>query len=199
MATDGIVGAVLVGGESRRMGNDKALARIGPSTLRDRALAIMDSVFDEVLLSAAHPGARVAGRRLVEDRRRGLGPLAALEAVLVAASGRDVFVLACDLPLIGRAAISRVLSSAEAGRGGSDAKAWVASCGGRLQPLCGLYAADCLGVVGERLDNGQLSMHRFLTAVDRLVVELDDLGEETLLNVNHPADLERARSLVDGR
>lgn len=197
MASREILGAVLAGGESLRMGGDKPGAVLGGSTLRDRALDVMDGVFGDVVLSVASRGPQVSGRRTVIDRYQGLGPLGALEAVLNVAAGRSVFVLACDLPLVHKEIVQRIVSAAGAGPL-ATAVASIGVCGGRSQPLCGLYSAACLDVVRSHLDSGQLSMNGLIRAIEVTEVQLDDLGDDLLMNINRPEDLIRVRRLIDG-
>jgi molybdopterin-guanine dinucleotide biosynthesis protein A len=192
-----IIGAVLAGGQSSRMGRDKSAAVLSGSTLRDRALAVLDRFFSRVVLSVASTDAEAPGRTVVVDRYQGLGPLAAVEAVLTAARGRAVFVLACDLPRVDDEVVQRILSVAAAKAEDDGARAWVGAASGRLQPLCGVYAAACLPLVRRHLERGCLAMRQLLSALDVVEVRLDDLGSDKLLNLNYPADLERARMAAD--
>jgi len=197
MVGDEIVGAVLAGGTSSRMGADKAKAILAGSSLRDRALSVLRLVFREVALSVSAPEPELAGCPVVVDRQTDSGPLAALEATLTAADGRAVFVLACDLPLVDEPVVRRIVSRAEGLERAEGARAWVARADGHIQPLCGLYSAPCRDIARARLDSGRLSMRGLLGALEVTEVELDDLGSDRLLNVNRPADLERARRAVD--
>ena len=197
MVGDEIVGAVLAGGTSSRMGADKAKAILAGSSLRDRALSVLRLVFREVALSVSAPEPELAGCTVVVDRHTNSGPLAALEATLTAADGRAVFVLACDLPLVDEPVVRRIVSRAEGLERAEGARAWVARADGHIQPLCGLYSAPCRDIARARLDSGRLSMRGLLGALEVTEVELDDLGSDRLLNVNRPADLERARRAVD--
>ena len=197
MRSDEIIGAVLAGGRSRRMGGDKSLAVLSGLALRDRALEVLDRFFARVVLSVASPDVEVPGRSVVVDRHQDLGPLAAVEAVLTAANGHGVFVLACDLPRVDDEVVQRILGGAASDVEDDRARAWVGSCDGRPQPLCGLYSAACLPLVRRHIENGLLAMHQLLPALDVVEVPLDDLGRDKLLNLNYPADLERARMAAD--
>lgn len=194
-----IVGAVLVGGKSSRMGGHKPEAIVAGSSLRDHALAVLDLVFRQVVLSAATSEPEVTGRQVVIDRQQDCGPLAALEAILTVAAGQRVFALACDLPLVDEHVVHRIVERAAEEERAEKPRAWVAKSNGRVQPLCGLYSASCLEVVRRQLQIDCLSMFELLAAIEVTEVELDDLGSDRLLNVNEPADLERARRVVRAR
>lgn len=140
--------------------------------------------------------------RLVPDRRPGEGPLAGLEtAWLESPDGLTRWwALASDLPFVSPGLGLRLLTALRAWEREGPAvapdrpRAVVASAGGRLQPLCAAYGAGALPVARERLDRSERSLRGFL---DRLEIRAIELGAEEgwrLLNVNTPADLERARA-----
>jgi molybdopterin-guanine dinucleotide biosynthesis protein A len=191
------VGVVLAGGSGSRIGGDKGSVRLAGRTLAERALAVLDSVLDDVLLSVGKTGQHRRANAVVVDLHPGRGPLAGLEAALAARPGRPVFVLACDLPLAGAKVVERVLARAASGvRHAAGPAAWLASSEGRVQPLCGLYSAATLEPARRRLEGGDYSMAGLLELLAVTAVPIDDLGAHRLLNVNDDADLARARELV---
>ena len=193
------VGVVLAGGAGRRMGGEKARLEVDGKTLVDRALALLDGELGEVALSVARAGLRLPGRSVVVDNHPGCGPLAGLEATLAAFSGRPVFLLACDLPLVEASVVRRVLATAGDAVMRELPAAWLARAGERRQPLCGVYSAATLGPARRQLEHGERSMAGLLDRLEVTEVVCDDLGPDLLLNVNRPADLARAAELLDGR
>ena len=94
-----VVGAVLAGGQSRRMGRDKAMLDWDGRSLLMRAVKVLESVFDEVLVVAPRDrGYEDLGVQVVPDIRPGLGPLGGLHTALVHGRGKPLFILACDMP-----------------------------------------------------------------------------------------------------
>jgi len=90
---------LLAGGESKRMGQPKALLPVGSTTLVEWLAARLAGSFAEVLVSANDPQLVPKGMRMVRDRRAGhLGPLAGIEAGLAAATTEAVVAVACDMP-----------------------------------------------------------------------------------------------------
>ncbi|HEY6116661.1 MAG TPA: NTP transferase domain-containing protein, partial [Candidatus Dormibacteraeota bacterium] len=82
---------VLAGGESRRMGRPKAWIEVGNTVLLRYVVDRLGSAFSEVVVSFAEPEQmeQHLPYRVVFDRKRSAGPLAGLEAGLVA-SRNDV-------------------------------------------------------------------------------------------------------------
>ncbi|AJP74351.1 molybdenum cofactor guanylyltransferase [Sphingomonas hengshuiensis] len=99
-----ILGAVLAGGQSRRFGSDKAMARIGDMLLIDHVLQALAPQVDALVLCGRSWGGVDA---LVDRPAPGLGPLGGLNAALHHAAERgfagvlsvpvDVFPLPPDL------------------------------------------------------------------------------------------------------
>jgi molybdenum cofactor guanylyltransferase len=95
----GAAGFVLAGGESRRMGSDKALIRFAGEPLVARALKILREV---------GLGARIAGARgdleqfapVIPDTEPGRGPLAGICAALAACEAQRAVFVPVDLPLL---------------------------------------------------------------------------------------------------
>ena len=95
-----LIGLVLAGGQSRRMGQDKALMRYQGRTLIDNASLLLQSAScDKVLISCNAPG-------FLNDKIEDAGPLSGVHAVLDALSQSDnhngnpceLLVLPVDMP-----------------------------------------------------------------------------------------------------
>jgi len=92
---------IQAGGESRRMGQDKALLPFQGRTLIERVLGRVAHLADEVLVTTNKPeGYRFLGLPLVPDVIPGRGALGGLYTALSAASQPLVAVVACDMPFV---------------------------------------------------------------------------------------------------
>src|SRR5947209_1394482 len=91
-------GAILCGGASRRMGQDKATLIVDGETLLQRAIARMRTVADPVILAAAGMSVDAPpGCVVVHDAVR-RGPLAGIPAALRASPHSLCAVVAVDMP-----------------------------------------------------------------------------------------------------
>lgn len=98
-----LTAVILAGGQSRRMGADKALLRLpsGGPALIERVVAAARAVADDVVIVAEDAGRLPAMPvRTVPDAIAGAGPLAGLVAGFAAARYPDILALACDLPYL---------------------------------------------------------------------------------------------------
>lgn len=98
---DGLCVALLAGGQSRRMGRDKALLPWGDGLIIDRMIAIASAVpgASEVLIVGDRPAYHGRGARVVADEYPGAGPLGGIATALASTSAPRALVLAIDMPL----------------------------------------------------------------------------------------------------
>ncbi len=188
-AASEVVGAVLAGGASRRMGADKARLELAGSSLGERAVETLRTQMEEVVVVSRELGDHAdLGAPEIADLVPGKGPLGGLNAALDHARGRPVFLLACDLPVVGPELVAYLLESALPVLG--DVGAVVPTLGGRTQPLCGVYAAVCQPELEQRLTAGELRVLELVEAVGPMRVELHrELAfyrDDLLDNVNDP-------------
>ncbi len=217
----GVVGVVLAGGRSRRMGQDKAMLTAGGPSLTELAAQRLLAVCGEVLIA---DGQRqlVAGFLSLPDQPV-QGPAGGILAAAAARPGQPLLVLACDLPRVPVALLAML--AGRAGRGGrpgpagtTGSEASPAAPGrGRqgsperpaadlvvprwrrgIEPLCALYQPAALAALAAAVRRGDAAPHR-LRHVPGLKVgylegpRLRRFGppEELFLNLNTPLDLDR--------
>src|SRR5579859_2029055 len=89
---------VLAGGQSSRMGSDKALLNLEGVPLILRATSAAATVCNSVSLVGDPAKYSNLGFPVVADEFEGCGPLAGIEAALRATSADWNLILACDMP-----------------------------------------------------------------------------------------------------
>lgn len=185
-------GAVLAGGESRRMGRDKALLRIAGEPLWRRQARVLRAAGAEPVFVVRRRGQRMLSAEISHawDAWENAGPLAGLEAALRAASGRWVAVLAIDMPGID-AEWFRWL-----GRFCAPGCGAVVRHARGTEPLAAIYPREALPVVSRRLKEGRRSMQELATALARgrrmRLVRVDATEAANWQNWNTPEDCGRA-------
>ena len=197
---NGVLGLVLCGGESRRMGRDKALLDLEGRSLLERAVAVISPLVDEVLLGTGDgPRYPEFGLECLLDVQAGVGPLAGLCAGLEVLDSRGaewLVVVACDTPRLDAGLFRILLERAEV----LGADACLLESEGGLQPLCAVYRRSCAGPVRDALLAGERRLRSFHGSITLGLVrecELPDSlrGRELGFNLNTPVELaeEQAR------
>ncbi len=178
------------------MGRDKLSLSVGGVPLLLRVGDALSTRCEEIIVvGGGGAAAWVEGARRVSDARRGLGPLAGMEAGLAAARNRLVFVAAGDMPFLSVRLVGYLLERL----GVRGVSAVVPRHGGRAHPLCAAYDREVLPRVESALDRGVRSVRELLESMDSVEYvegELERFGvpDLYLMNVNSPEDLERARA-----
>jgi molybdopterin-guanine dinucleotide biosynthesis protein A len=192
---------MLAGGQSRRMGTDKAGLEIvsrehGVTTISRLVLRALGDVFPEVLVIGGDP-LPGEGWRQCADLFPGGGALGGIYTALQQARHEYVFVAACDMPFLSPGAAAALLELAA----GHDVTVPVLD--GRAQTLHAVYRKTCAAPALALLESGRRRIVDFYPAVDVREVPaaefaLLDPGGQSARNVNTPADLARARLEIGG-
>jgi molybdopterin-guanine dinucleotide biosynthesis protein A len=188
--------AIQAGGQSRRMGRDKGLVRLGGRPLVAHLLERLSGLADDVIVTTNDPEAYTfLGVRLVSDPVPGAGALAGLATALEAASGDRTLVVACDMPFVRLPLASHLLALA------SDHDAVVPRLAGEFEPLLAVYGRACLPAIQSCLASGQHRVISFFPEVRLRPVEDDELrlldpDGRSFFNVNTPEDLLEAERML---
>lgn len=192
--------AIQAGGESRRMGSDKALLPFLGQPIILRLLNRLAGIAEEVLITSNQPeNYRFLGLAPIPDLLPGCGALGGLYTALNAASHPYVAVVACDMPfaspelfavelaLLREAGVDAVIPRSEAG----------------TEPFHAIYRCDiCLPRVRAALDAGKRRVDawfpganiRYLEPAESLPYDPKQLA---FLNINTLDELKAAERIAN--
>lgn len=197
--------AILAGGQSRRMGTDKALLRLeldGPpliSMVIERLRGLSDDLF---IVSTPRPGYADLGVPVVPDRYDDSGPLGAIATALCVAEQNVCLVVSCDMPFLNRKLLDwmslfprtyDVLIPAlhgESRQGGSTI----------LQSMHAFYAKTCLMAIEAALHRGERRTTSFhsevqVETVSESAIRVIDPHLMSFISVNSPETAALAKSI----
>ena len=192
-----LLGCVLAGGHSSRMGRDKALIRpFGPNgpTMLEHTFGLLQKLCGECVVTTS------AGRAYPHfpcmfDEKPDLGPISGIMGALVEARKKacaGIFALACDLPLM-RLEILERLAARQPGE----------SCGiffinppdGKIQMLAGIYMQNALPCLQKGIAGGKFGLYSDLAREDLSLVPYDKSDAPVFFNCNSAEDLAYLSSL----
>jgi molybdenum cofactor guanylyltransferase len=182
----GVNGFVLAGGQSRRMGRDKALLPYAGTTLLEHALETLRAVCDGVAIAGCRDDL-AAYAPVIQDAFRDCGPLGGIYAALEHSQVEWNLFLAVDLPRIEPSHLKKLLAHPRT----PETRTILAHADGRLQPLCGLYHRSLAAPIAEALAAGERAVIPVLESIvdahglERVWFDEDD----AFLNLNTPEDV----------
>jgi molybdopterin-guanine dinucleotide biosynthesis protein A len=186
-----MIGAVLAGGASKRMGVAKATVVLGGVTLAERAARVLrDAGLDVALVAKERDELPPVDVPVWRESRSERHPLAGILEALERARG-PVVVCACDMPFVQPDLVMYI-----AGLPGTA----VPEAGGRLHPLLARYDPAAVDVLERGLAE-VVPLHEAVRQAGAHVVPESELArfgepERLLFNVNTPADLGRAEQML---
>lgn len=190
--------AVLAGGQSTRMGQNKAFLKIDQHVLIERVLAAVRPLTDDLFISTNAPEEYESfGLRLVADIYPGKAALGGIYSVIEAARNEHVLVVACDMPFLNRRLLAYLIELAPT----ADV---IAPLINPPQPetMHAIYSKTCLPSIKTRLQANKLRIIGFFDQVLVRYVGRDELAKfdpnfDSFMNVNTPADWHAAKKRIE--
>lgn len=182
-----VTAAIVAGGQSRRMGQSKALLPLGDATLLEQIHSQL-SPFPHHLLSVAHPDQCPSlGLPLCLDNHPNIGPMGGLQACLSQMETPLLFITACDTPFYLDTIAQQLLDHMA-----NHTHCAVARWEGRVHPLLAVYRKTALPTVNHHIAQGNYKMMALLDALSAQVVDIQLPEGAFLGNLNTPKDYQQA-------
>lgn len=177
-----IEGFVLAGGQSSRMGRDKASLQLGGQSLVERSAKTLSRVVTRVTV-VGDLDDRTDSRSVVPDIHSGTkarGSIVGLYSALYHSTTDWSAVLACDLPFANPELFSYLISHIPHGCSVTESNIGallLEQPDGRVQPLCGLYRRErCLAPLKEMLDQGKWRLQDLPNVINAKLIRFADIS-----------------------
>jgi len=196
--------AALAGGQSRRMGTDKALLPLvtGGQPMLGLVLERLSSVADDVLI-VANEQERYASFevRIVPDLHPQVGPLGGIQAAITWSTHEHCLVVACDMPFLSPRLLRRMVSEPRnydvlvpliPGESRQRGDGLV------FQTLHAIYSKQCLPFIEKRISEGKKQVVGFFEDVRVRTLDVEEIARwdpdlRSFFNANTPEALSAAR------
>lgn len=193
-----LVGVVLAGGLSTRLGHDKVGLKLhgelGPDMLV-RTAQLLANVTDEVWVSC-RAGRCVDGPWYrLHDEEEGLGPFGGVMSALRAAQG-PVMVLSCDLPFMEHGVLEKLVLAREARTADSLMTTYLQVETGFIESLVAIYEYEALAFFDRARAEGVRKLSMVVPPERRTYIPYEERDSLPFFNVNYPADLAMARRII---
>lgn len=169
--------AILLGGQSARMGEPKHLIQLGgEQTLMDTMVTLASTLSETVITV----GRQYDDLPYVIDRRHGAGPLAGVEALLLSDICKRYLIIGCDMPLLTHQTMQRLIDVDCSAAFNDDDRVYGLPC-----VIDSMYATVCTAC----LDDGMRSLKGFLKRIECELISATSETIETLSSLNTPSDV----------
>ena len=184
---------ILAGGDSRRMGQDKAMLMFAGQPLIQTVLANMQKLFSITLLSVRQHRPEIDLPQIYDVQTEG-GPLVGLVSALAQITTPWAFVVACDMPFVSPALVEQLAAQR------AQYQAVVPVVGGRIQPLAAFYAGSSVATMRAGLALGDSSLMDALKRLHVCYVSEEELLQtdpqlRSFFDLDTPEDVATAQGL----
>lgn len=181
-------GVILAGGQSSRMGRDKALIELDGRTMLDRSIDLLRPHVREILVIGDPAKYILHNATVIPDEQPGKGPLGGIVTAIARARYVRLLVLACDMPGINDRLLVHLKK--ELDRDGDVALPRHRSM---IEPLAAAYHRHAIDAFEECLRNNVLKMSDAIARVKPVYLDIepgkDGWPADLFRNLNAPADL----------
>lgn len=187
MNAKGVTAVVLAGGNSTRMGQNKALLKIGSETLIEIVVNKLKQLFDEVIIVTNNPEnySMLKNIKFQKDliKTPVKNSLVGIYTGLIASSNDKAFVVACDMPFLNESLIQYMVHA-------SDLEdVIVPYLDGHYEPLHAIYNKTCLTHIHSMIQLGNYKIINLYDNVETKKIPKDKIKSidpkiKSFMNIN---------------
>jgi molybdenum cofactor guanylyltransferase len=191
-----VTGVILAGGQSRRMGRDKAFLPFGKGLLIERVIEVAQQVTDGMILITNTPKQyQHFGLPMFSDVIPQAGSLGGIYTGLVSAKTPYSLCLACDMPFVKRDFLRLLCDTA------AEADVVIPRNDEDFQPLCAVYSQVCREPIRQKIEASRLKITGFFDQVRVRIIEGEllaryDPHDIMFFNANTPEEYKQARRMA---
>ncbi|AKL95711.1 molybdopterin-guanine dinucleotide biosynthesis protein A [Clostridium aceticum] len=198
MEKKSISAVVLAGGNSRRMGQNKALLKLGSKTMIEIVIDKLQTVFQEVIVVTNTPreypmlkSVHFAKDRLEVEEK---SSLVGLYTGIIEASNEYVFAVACDMPLLNIPLIQYMKANL------GDEDVFIPHLEGHYQPLHAIYGKGCIEPMAKLLQKEDYKIINFFHEVKVQTLQQETIKQfdpylQSFINVNNYEEYMKLKTL----
>lgn len=183
---------ILAGGKSRRLGKDKVLLDFSGECLLTRTTQLASSVCHEVCVSGRDPMPLDANQDRpigwIRDDIPGMGPIGGIATGLRLLKA-PLLVLACDMPLLNREMLARLLEARARRPRHTVMTTFRQRETGFIEALVSIYEPEALPFLLKACERGMFKLSRAIPGDQRHHIPYGQEEATPFFNINYPADL----------
>ena len=186
---------ILIGGKSKRFGQDKASLQFGNCTLLERIYFVLKEVVDGIwIIGNKNTIFDLPSEIFINDTVINAGPMGGLLTALKN-NHRPTLLLSCDMPFINQNHVKYLLDHYD-----SYLAATVAVSEKGIEPLFAIYQPHLIPLLEELISGGNFALYKIFNHKTAKFVDFSKAGYDsnTFFNINTLSDYKKALYLRKG-
>jgi len=175
---------ILAGGQSRRMGENKAFLPFGDSTFIQSIIQMLQPFAERIIISGSKNKYQNLGCEVIEDEIFNGGPLSGIYSGLKKTDLEWNFVISVDTPFVNGFIIKKLQEQIKA----QDFDVVAISTKQKNMPLVGMYNKSCIPTLEGALYNGHLKVTHVLNKLKTNFIMIQEPYNDLLTNINTPQE-----------
>ncbi len=184
---------ILAGGQSKRMGENKAFLPLGETTFIKTLIQTLEPITDRIIISGNNNVYSFLGHPVVEDEHKNCGPLAGIYAGLNKTDTNWNLIVSVDSPFINAKLIKELKQHIK------TQQVLIAETNERQMPLVGFYHKSCKTSIKSALERGSFKVMTILNELKTERIRIQESYNTLLTNVNTPQDYKENLTTIQVR
>lgn len=142
-----LLGVILSGGKSSRMGTDKGLLEFKGKAMIEYSIDLLKPLCESLIISSNDKSYEKFGLPLVADVVQEIGPIGGIFSAMNEIKADYYFVVSCDMPLASKSFAKILVSNI-------GSKEVIVPChsGGKVEPLFAIYSFSVLNKMKKQIE-----------------------------------------------
>ena len=198
-------GIILAGGQSRRMGQDKASLRVNGTSLLSRVISRVCEVEDISELIISHAKDQILptdiqceiSLKTAVDFAQGEGPLIGIASALIQSTSITNLIVGADMPLVQPTLLNKLAEVLEETNpfAQESLPLWVLPKSDHIQPLCSAISLKSLPIIQEAIQDSIRAPGQLIESLNAIVLDekqwtATDPDRMSFRDIDTPTDLE---------
>lgn len=184
-----LLGVILSGGASSRMGQDKGLMLYKKKPMVEHTIDLLTTFCYSIVISANNEEYKAYPHTIVQDIKPNIGPIGGIYSVMKTIEAEYYFISSCDTPHTQATLVQMLLDNTTR----ADVIVPVHS-GGKVEPLFGVYSRKALPFIEQQINNGNFKLMHLLKECNTYYLPLEAQGLKNVAgmfkNINTAQDVE---------
>jgi molybdenum cofactor guanylyltransferase len=187
-------GIVMCGGLSKRMGQNKALLKMGNFTIIELVIEVLKPLCNDILLSVNNHDLDFLPYRKIKDQFDDIGPISGIYSTLKESNSDENFIISCDTPFINSGLLTLFQSCS------SNYDIVLPVYNNKIQPITGYFTKKALREIEFQIELKNYVPVNIFEKCNTNFIHIDDLvlpnANRLFFNINNIEDYQEALRMI---